>query len=185
MKLSICASAVLFTLLVTPHVVAQNSDSQPRAEIKMIVGASDFGVDNGSYPHLVVGAATRIRISHHWNIEPEFSYMRRSSNDEEYIFQPNVVYEFNSVGKRVVPYLIGGVGVIRHKSVFNGSDFVTGAPVTFDTSYTTWSASAGAGLKVFLSKQLFVAPEARVGHQPTTRATVSIGYVFPVRGLRH
>jgi Outer membrane protein beta-barrel domain len=180
-RLSICASAVLITLLVTSHVVAQDSDSKPRAEIKMIVGASDFGFDSESYPHFVVGAATRIHISRHWSIEPEFNYMRRSSNDQDYVVQPNLVYEFNSLGDRVVPYLIGGVGVIRHKSVFHGSDFVTGAPVTFDTSYTTWSASAGGGLKVFLSKHLFVAPEARVGRQPTARATVSIGYVFPVQ----
>ena len=179
MKLSICAFAVLITLFVTPHVVAQDSNSQPRAEIKMIVGGSDFGFEK-SYPHFVVGAATRIRITRHWSIEPEFNYMRRSSNDEDYVFQPNVVYEFNTLSKRVVPYLIGGVGFIRHKSVFNGSDFVTGAPVTYDTSYRTWSASAGAGLKVFASKRLFLAPEVRLGREPTARATVSIGYVFPV-----
>ena len=181
MRLSLCTSAVLFTLLVTSHVVAQDSHSQPQAEIKMIVGASDFGDDNESYPHFVVGTAIRIHISRHWSIEPEFNYMRRSANDHDYVVQPSVVYEFNSLGHRVVPYLIGGVGVIRHKSVFHGSDFVSGAPVTFDTSYTTWSASAGGGLKVFLTKHLFVAPEARLGYQPTARANVSIGYVFPVQ----
>lgn len=181
MRLSICASAVLITLLVTSHVLAQDSDSRPRAEIKISVGASDFGTDDKSYPHFVVGGAARIRISHHWSIEPEFNYMRRSSNDEDYVVQPNVVYEFETVEDRVVPYLIGGVGFIRHKSVFRGSDFVTGAPVTYDTSYRTWSASAGAGLKVFVSKRLFVAPEARLGREPTLRATVSIGYVFPVK----
>ena len=181
MRLSICASAVLITLLVTSHVVAQQSDSRPKAEIKMIVGASDFGDEDQSYPHFVVGAAARIHISRHWAIEPEFNYMRRSSNDEDYVVQPNVVYEFNRPGERVVPYLIGGVGVVHHKSVFRGSDFVTGAPVTYDTSYTTWSATAGAGLKVFLSKRLFIAPEARLGRQPTAQATVSIGYVFPVQ----
>ena len=181
MRLSICAYAVLITLLFASHVVAQDSNSQPRAEIKMIIGASDFGTDDESYPHLVVGAATRIRISRHWSIEPEFTYMRRSANDHDYVAQPNVVYEFHPRGTRAVPYLIGGVGVIRHKSVFRGYDFVTGAPITFDTSYTTWSASAGAGLKVFLSKHLFVAPEARLGREPTARATVSIGYVFPVQ----
>ncbi len=181
MRLSICTGAVLITLLVTSHVSAQDSASQSRAEIKMIVGASDFGDDNESYPHFVIGTAIRLRISRHWSIEPELNYMRRSSNDEDYVVQPNVVYEFNSHGNRVVPYLIGGVGVIRHKSIFQGSDFVTGAPVTFDTSYTTWSASAGGGLKVFLSKHLFVAPEARLGREPTVRATVSIGYVFPVQ----
>ena len=180
MRLSIYPSAVLLTLLFTSHVVAQDSGSRPQAEIKMIVGASDFGDEDQSYPHFVVGTALRIRISRHWSIEPEFNYMRRSSNDQDYVVQPNVVYEFNSIGDRVVPYLIGGVGVIKHKSVFRGYDFDTGAPVTFDTSYTTWSASAGAGLKVFLSKHLFVAPEARVGREPSVRATVSIGYVFPV-----
>jgi hypothetical protein len=107
--------------------------------------------------------------------------MRRSSNDEDYVVQPNVVYEFNTQGERLVPYLIGGVGFIRHKSVYRGSDFVTGAPVTYDTSYKTWSASAGAGLKVFVTKRLFIAPEARIGSQPTLRGNVSIGYVFPVR----
>jgi hypothetical protein len=107
--------------------------------------------------------------------------MRRSSNDEDYIFQPNVVYEFKTPEPRVIPYLIGGVGVLRHKSVFRGSDFVTGAPVTFDRSVTTWTASAGAGLKVFVSKYVFVAPEARLGSEPILRGTVSVGYVFPVK----
>jgi hypothetical protein len=167
--------------LVASHVVAQDSSSRPQAEIKINVGASDFGDDNESYPHFVVGTAMRFHISRHWSIEPEFSYMRRSANDQDYIVQPNVVYEFNSHNDRVVPYLIGGVGVIHHKSVFRESDFVTGAPVTFDTSWTTWSVSGGAGLKVFVSKRVFVAPEARLGHQPTVQATVSIGYVFPVR----
>ena len=181
MRLSICTSAVLLTLLVTSHVVAQESGSQPKAEIKMIVGASDFGTDDESYPHFVTGTAIRFHISRHWSIEPEFNYMRRSSNDEDFIVQPNVVYEFHPRGTRVVPYLIGGVGFIRHKSVYNASDFVTGAPVTYDTSYKTWTANAGGGLKVFLSKHVFIAPEARIGTQPTARATVSIGYVFPVR----
>jgi hypothetical protein len=169
------------TLLVASHVVAQQSDPRPKAEVKMIVGASGFITDDESYPHFVVGAATRIHLSRHWSIEPEFNYMRRSSNDEDYIFQPNVVYEFSSSEPRVVPYVIGGVGILRHKSVFRGSDFVTGAPVSFDTSVTTWTANAGAGLKVFVSKHVFVAPEARLGLRPTVRATVSIGYVFPVR----
>ena len=181
MRLSICASAVLMTLLVTSHVAAQDSGSRPKAEIKMFVGASDFGDGTESYPHLVVGTAFRIHLSRHWSIEPEFNYMRRSSNDEDYVVQPNVVYEFKKLEDRVVPYLIGGVGVIRHKSVFRGSDFVTGTATTYDTSYTTWSASAGGGLKVFVSKRLFVAPEARIGTQPTAQAKVSIGYVFPVQ----
>src|SRR3954465_4753768 len=86
-RLSICAGAVLMTLLVTSDVLAQDADSQPRAEIKMMVGASDFGTDEEAYPHLVVGASSRIRATRHWAIEPEFNYMRRSSNDHDYLFQ--------------------------------------------------------------------------------------------------
>jgi len=180
-RLSICTLALLMTLSVASNAFAQDSDSHPRVEIKTMIGASDFGDDNESYPHFVVGAATRIHISRHWAIEPEFNYMRRSSNDEDYIIQPNLVYEFKTSSDRVVPYLIGGVGFIRHQSVYRDTNFVTGAPVTFDTSYKTWTANAGGGLKVFISKHLFVAPEARIGYQPTLRATVSIGYAFPVK----
>ena len=181
MRLSICASAVLATLLFTSHVVAQESEPSPRVEIKMTFGASDFGTDDRSYPHFVAGASTRIRITRRWGVEPEFNYMRRSSTDEDYIFQPNVVYEFHPDGTRVVPYLIGGVGVMKHKGVYNTTDFITGAPESYDTSYTTWTANAGGGLKVFVSKNLFISPEARIGINPTIRATVSIGYTFPVR----
>jgi hypothetical protein len=180
-RLSICASAVLATLFITSQVVAQESEPRPRAEIKMTFGASDFGTDNKSYPHFVAGASTRIRITRRWAIEPEFSYMRRSVDDEDYIFQPNIVYEFHPDGTRIVPYLIGGVGVIKNKSTYRDTDFVTGAPITYDTSYTTWTANAGGGLKIFVSKNLFIAPEARLGSNPTVRATVSIGYTFPVR----
>jgi hypothetical protein len=180
-RISICASAVLLTLLITSHVVAQESSSSPpRVEFKMTLGASDFGDDDQSYPHFLVGAATKIRITRHWSVQPEFSYQRRSSNDEDYVVQPNVVYEFNKLGGRAVPYLIGGVGYIRHKSVYRDTNFVTGAPVAYDTSYRTWTANAGGGLKIFVSKHLFVAPEARLGRQPTAQATVSIGYAFPV-----
>ena len=181
MRLSICASAVLLTLLVTSHVVAQeSSSSQPRVEFKMMLGASDFGDEDQSYPHFLVGGATKIRITKHWSVQPEFTYQRRSSNDEDYVVQPNVVYEFNKLGGRAVPYLIGGVGYIRHKSVYRDTNFVTGAPVEYDTSYRTWTANAGGGLKIFISKHLFVAPEARFGRQPTAQATISIGYAFPV-----
>jgi len=47
-----------------------------------------------------------------------------------------------------------------------------------DTSFTTWTASVGGGVKIFLTKRLFVAPEVRVGREPNVRGTVSVGYVF-------
>jgi hypothetical protein len=36
-------------------------------------------------------------------------------------------------------------------------------------------------VKIFLTKRLFIAPEGRVGREPSVRGTVSIGYVFSGR----
>ena len=95
--------------------------------------------------------------------------------------QPNVAFDFTDPTKRFVAYGIAGVGVLHHKGRFFGNDFVTGAPRVFDTSVTTWTASAGGGVKMFLTKRLFVSPELRVGSEPTVRATINVGYVFAGR----
>ena len=80
-----------------------------------------------------------------------------------------------------MPYLVGGVGVIRHRGRYFGADFVTGVPQVYDTSFTTWTAGFGGGVKVFLTDRLFVAPDVRLGREPTARATVSLGYVLAGR----
>ena len=104
--------------------------------------------------------------------------MRNSADDQDYLSQVSVAYDFGKPTKRVVPYVVGGIGVLHHRGRFFGSDFVTRQPRVFETSFTQPAASLGGGVKVFLTKRLFIAPEGRVGRQPSLRATVSIGYVF-------
>ena len=67
-------------------------------------------------------------------------------------------------------YAIAGAGNLRNRSDFAGNGI--------DTSFTTWTASVGGGVKIFLTKRLFVAPEVSVGREPDVRATVSVGYLF-------
>jgi len=173
------AALTLFCFL---PVLAQNEDlTSPKAEIKLTVGAAGFGTDQGSIPHGLAGGSVRIYVRKRLSIEPEFLYLRNSPIDQDYIIQPNVAYDLTDPTKKFVPYLVGGAGVIHHRGRFFGADFTTGQPRVFDTSFTGWTAGVGAGVKIFLTRRLFIAPEARVGREPSVRGTVSIGYVFSGR----
>jgi len=110
--------------------------------------------------------------------------MRNSPDDQDYLAQASVAYDLTDPTKRVVPYVIGGIGGLHHSGRFFGVDFVTRQPRVFDVSYTSVAASAGAGVKIFLTNRLFIAPEGRVGYQPSLRGTISIGFVFSGRAKR-
>jgi Outer membrane protein beta-barrel domain len=172
--------AVLLVACVTPLFAQQQSEPAPRVEGKVIFGSATFGDD---IDHKVVGGAMRVYVTKRLSIEPEYLYLRHSENDQDQHFQPNVAYDFikDSTGRLVV-YGIGGVGVLHHQGDrLSFNDFFTGEPRVVDTSFTTWTATAGVGAKIFVTKRLFVTPELRVGREPTVRATISVGYVFAQR----
>jgi len=174
--LFLCAALLLLCSL---PVLAQDEDRpRPKAEIRLTGGASGFTGDDGEIPHGVAGGSFRVYVTRRVSIEPEFLYMTNNPNDRDYLGQVSVAYDFGDSGKRFVPYVVAGAGVLRHRSQFFGNDFDTGQPRVYDTSYTSVAVSAGGGVKMFLTKGLFIAPEARVGYQPSLRATVSVGYVF-------
>lgn len=172
-----CFSAALVVLACLSPLSAQEPQelTPPKVEGKVILGSAVF---NDDIEHKVVGAAVRVYVTKRLSIEPEYLYLRHSDNDQDQLIQPNVAYDFTNPTKRVVAYGIVGVGVLHHKGRFFGNDFDTGAPRVFDTSFTTWTASVGGGVKIFLTKRLFISPELRVGRQPSVRGTVNVGYVF-------
>ena len=177
----VLAVGISLVACVTPLFAQQSQQlKSPRVEGKVIFGSATFGDD---IEHKVVGGAVRAYVTKRLSIEPEYLYLRHSENDQDHHFQPNVAFDFitDSTGRLVV-YGIGGVGVLHHqgeKLSFN--DFFTGAPRVVDTSFTTWTATAGVGAKIFVTKRLFVSPELRAGREPTLRATINVGYVFARR----
>ena len=176
----VLAVGVSLVACVTPLCAQQSQQlKSPRVEGKVIFGSATFGDD---IDHKVVGGAVRAYVTKRLRIEPEYLYLRHSENDQDQHFQPNVAFDFikDSTGRLVV-YGIGGVGVLHHKGRFVENDFVTGASRVFDTSFTTWTATAGVGAKIFVTKRLFVSPELRIGREPTVRATINVGYVFARR----
>lgn len=175
----ISVTLVLFCFL--PAVGQDDNVTPPKAEVRLTGGVSGFTGDQGEILHGVGGASFRVYVTRRVSIEPEFLYMRQSGNDQDYLGQVSVAYDLTNPTKQVVPYVVGGIGALHHSGKFFGQDFVTGQPRVFDNSYTEAAASVGAGVKLFLTKRLFIAPEARVGRQPSVRGTVSIGYVFSGR----
>lgn len=170
--------ATTLLLCCVGYASAQTELSGPKTEVRGTVGGASFG-DNELF-HGVVGGSVRVYVTRRISIEPEVMYMRYSENDEDLIVQPNVTVDLMKPTGRVVPYVIAGLGVMHHRGRFSGVDF-NGAPRQFDVSYTTWTASAGLGVKIFVTDRVFVAPEARIGREPTLRGTFSVGYVFSGR----
>ncbi|HEU4479184.1 MAG TPA: hypothetical protein VFR80_11750, partial [Pyrinomonadaceae bacterium] len=129
-------------------VAAQESEelTPPKVEGKVIVGGANFREE---IPHGVAGASFRVYVTKRLSIEPEYLYLYHSENDQDQIIQPNIAYDFTDPRKRFVAYGILGVGVLHHKGRFLGNDFDTGEPRVFDTSFTTWTASVGGGVKMF------------------------------------
>lgn len=177
----VLALGVCLVACVSPLFAQQRQQlKSPRVEGKVIFGSATFGDD---IEHKVVGGAVRVYVTKRFSIEPEYLYLRHSENDQDHHFQPNVAFDFitDSTGRLIV-YGIGGVGVLHHKGErLSFNDFFTGAPRVVDTSFTTWTATAGVGAKIFVTKRLFVSPELRVGREPTLRATINVGYVFARR----
>ena len=173
----VLAVGVSLVACVTP-LYAQQLTS-PKVEAKVIFGSAVFDED---LEHKFVGGAVRAYVTKRLSIEPEYLYLRRSENDQDNLVQMNVAYDFTDPTKRFVPYGIAGAGVLHNRGRVFGNDFVTGAPFVREISFTTWTASVGGGVKIYLTDRLFVSPELRVGREPTVRATINVGYVF---GGRH
>lgn len=174
----VLAVGVSVVACVTPMSAQGQQLTPPNVEGKVIFGTSIFNED---LEHKVVGGAVRVYVTKRLSIEPEYLYMRHSDNDQDHLVQGNVAVDITDPTKRFVAYGIAGLGVLHHKGRFVGSDFATGAPRVFDVSINTWTASAGGGVKIFLTNRLFVSPEFRVGREPTVRATINVGYVFAGR----
>ena len=134
-------------------------------ELRGTIGYSIFP-DDSLLHHFVAGGSTRIYVTRRFSVEPELLYMYRSKADQDLIFTPNVAFDFAGSNARIKPYMIGGVGLLRHRSITGRGPF----------SSNGWTAGGGVGVKIFITDKLFVSPEARLGWEPFFRVTAGIGY---------
>ena len=148
-------AAVLLVLMGAP--VA----AQPRpAEVRGHVGTATFFE---SARHVTAGASYRKYFGvRGWAIEPEYSFMTAGSHQDHMLIL-NVVKDFTSPSRRVVPYMVMGAGINFYR--------------------TPWSSRAalgglgwGIGFKTWTGRRVFIAPEFRIGAEPNLRFSISLGF---------
>jgi hypothetical protein len=152
--------AALVWLIVAAPAAAQ----RPAPDISGHAGYGCF-VDEAfcDLPHFIAGASARLYFSRRWAFEPEFSYMRSGADDQDYVLTPNLTVDFGK-DPRVRPYAIFGAGLLYHKGRF--------------ASGSSWTFGGGFGVKVYVSRNVFVSPEVRLGWEPFVRLGAGVGYAF-------
>jgi hypothetical protein len=65
-----------------------------------------------------------------------------------------------------VPYIVVGGGYLRQVTRIGAQRFTSGEG----------TASAGAGVRLYLGQRAFIAPEIRVGYEPELRFGATLGW---------
>jgi hypothetical protein len=149
--------ALLFGLACATGATAD--ESQPRPfEASLGLGGAALVEGSATHATLAVSGALGPR----WQVGVELGHLHASPRESGNVLQIVVLRRYGVPSSRVRPYWLLGAGP------FLGSgDWSNDAGVT---------ASVGAGVQVFFSRTLFLAPEVRVGYVPTARVTLALGY---------
>jgi opacity protein-like surface antigen len=153
--------------LLTSIAAAQDGVSSNKHDVKVIAGASAFLDEDIPFDHLVIGGAFSFHMTERLSVEPQMLYMNGPDSDRDLVLMGNVFYEL-AAGNRYSIYVVGGAGILNHKRRFGTS--------TFSANEVT--GNGGLGVKVFLTKNVFIAPEFRFGWEPFMTAQAAFGYSF-------
>jgi hypothetical protein len=163
--LKICKNVALLLFAIAPALVAQ------RTEGRVTLGVTSFA-DEGAVNHFTAGGSARLYLSRRWSIEPEFLHMRHNNfvRDRDYLLWGNISFDFRDRERQVVPYWFAAPGLVHHRSTFANQTFST----------TEAAVASGAGVRLFVSDRIFVAPQFRFGLADGVFAEVtgSIGFVL-------
>ena len=140
-------------------------------EARVTLGIAQGYLDEQFPDHWLAGGSVRFYLTGRLAVEPEFSYIkfthaRQFQDFRRYAFVPNLAFDLQDRDERVIPYVIGGVGVeyLRERAGLG------------ENSRTHATVNGGVGVKFFLTTRLFFAAEARAGWGPLLRVTGSLGY---------
>src|SRR5262245_20689811 len=144
------------------HAYAQEEIPRDRFEVRGIAGWSGFA-DESLIHHGALGGMTDVRLKGGLRIGPEVLYHIGPRKDRDVSLLLVSSYDFRRL-KRVSPFVSWGGGMLIHS---DGRQW-----------HSSYTYGGGTGVKFSISKQLFVAPEIRVGWEPALRVMGSLGYRF-------
>jgi hypothetical protein len=152
------------------------AQEKPAPTIAVVVGRSGFIDEVWDY-FTTIGGGARWFVTPRLAIGPEVAYLTGEFDglDASHLsFTGNVTFDFVREGnnRRVVPYVAAGGGYLRQRTLVGRGPGVAGlAPFTSGEG----TVSGGIGARVAISSRVFVAPEFRLGWEPTTRVVVIVG----------
>ena len=150
-----------------------------------VQGGYAWGIDD-TPPHAILkGVSVSVRAAERWRIGVEYLDAdmfgpSESTEARASLITPTFEYEFRASG-RLKPFIVFGVGYTHYRDLIPG----LASPYTEDSALVyEWEAQSGInlaggmGVRMYLTKRLYVAPEVRIGLVPVLRTTVSVGYSF-------
>ena len=179
-----CAQIFLLGLVTTFILLQQSIHAQPRRVDVRAHWGHTYGLEDtppqawvgGGSVTAAVGPSLRLGLEVlHANLFGKYhQYKRRAT-----LVTPVAEYEFLP-DSRFNPYMVIGLGYTQYRTLepdprhfFNPS-----LPEFYWRKQGSINLSSGLGVRLFLTKHLFVAPEVRIGLVPLLRSTVSVGVSF-------
>jgi hypothetical protein len=159
--------ALLAVVLMSERVGAQNTRSSPALDVS--AGWAGFA-DESIIHHRAVSGSPRFYVTPRLSGGPEVTYMAGPGTDRDLFVLGNLTYEWPLLLRdgvpRVVPFVVGGWGYMRHRSRF-------GSFIAHGSAY-----AGGTGVRVRLSDRLFVGSELRFGSELHARVNGAVTVRF-------
>lgn len=149
--------ALLLGLACTAGAAAEDS---PRGPFEVSLGLGAAALVEGSATQATLALSRS--LGPRWQVGVELGHVHASPRENGNVLQIVLLRRYGATSSRLRPYWLLGAGPFAGNGDWSNDFGVT--------------ATAGAGVQLFVSRSLFVAPEVRVGYVPTARLTLAIGY---------
>ena len=163
MTRNIALALVLFA------VPAAAQSARPQGSAEIIGGYAGF-VDNATIDHGVIGASARMHLTPRLSVGPELVYMRGPAGDRDLFLTGNVTFDILAprAGRRVVPFLTAGGGLMRHTELVGTGPYSSGEG----------AVTGGGGVRAWLNDRMYLLGEFRLGWEPHYRTTGGFGFAW-------
>lgn len=144
------------------------------ASLEVVTGHAGF-VDDAWDHRLMAGGVARFALTPRLTVGPEVVYLDGANGRHDLTVTGTGTFDLASPAssRRVVPFIVFGAGLIRQTSLVGGGP---GTAALFPYSSFEGTVSGGIGARVALSRTLFIAPDVRLGWEPETRLSVTLGW---------
>jgi hypothetical protein len=136
------------------------ADGSPRRPFEASLGLGAAALVEGSATQATLVLASP--LGPRWQVGVELGHLHASPRESGNVLQIVLLRRYGAASSWVRPYWLLGAGPFLGNGAWSNDAGVT--------------ATVGAGVQMFVSRSLFLAPEVRVGYVPTARVTLAIGY---------